>query len=124
MLKNDLFNRFLFHCLHNEKSLLKSFSSFNLDIQMTKFNNENQFNKSLLLFNEYQKKFDKIPSSKSITQALKACQKLGDFQRGQEIIQEYSSKLNHNDYYLLTSMIHLLSKFIELISFENLFLLF
>jgi hypothetical protein len=91
---------------------------------MTKFNNENQFNKSLLLFNEYQKKFDKIPSSKSITQALKACQKLGDFQRGQEIIQEYSSKLNHNDYYLLTSMIHLLSKFIELISFENLFLLF
>ncbi len=124
MLKNDLFNRFLFHCLHNEKSLLKSFSSFNLDIQMTKFNNENQFNKSLLLFNEYQKKFDKIPSSKSITQALKACQKLGDFQRGQEIIQEYSSKLNHNDYYLLTSMIHLLSKFIKLISFEHLFLLF
>jgi hypothetical protein len=124
MLKNVLFNRFLFHCLHPEKALLKSFSSFNLDIQMTKFNNENQFNKSLLLFTEYQKKFDKIPSSKSITQALKACQKLGDFQRGQEIIQEYSSKLNHNDYYLLTSMIHLLSKFIELISFENLFLLF
>ena len=67
--------------------------------------------KSLLLFDEYKNKFDKIPSSRALTQALKACQKLGDFQRGHQIIKEYSSSLNVNDYYLLASMIHLLSKF-------------
>jgi hypothetical protein len=47
----------------------------------------------------------------SLTQALKACQKLEDFKRGHQIIKEYSSSLNVNDYYLLSSMIHLLSKF-------------
>jgi hypothetical protein len=60
----------------------------------------------LLLFDQYKK----IPSSKSLTQALKACQKLGDFKRGHQIIEEYSSSLNFNDSHLLTSIIHLLSK--------------
>ncbi len=77
---------------------------------MKKLNDQNQFNKSLLLFDQYKNKFDKIPSSKSLTQALKACQKLGDFKRGHQIIEEYSSQLNMNDSHLLTSIIHLLSK--------------
>ena len=85
---------------------------------MKKLNDQNEFNEALLLFD---KNKTKNPSSESITQALKACQKLGDFQRGQQIIKEYSSSSNITDYYLLASMIHLLSKFnsIQLISLEN-----
>jgi hypothetical protein len=99
MLKNILFNRFIFHSIH-----IKSLS---LDIEMKNLNDQNQFTKSLLLFDQYK---TKNPSSISLTQALKACQKLGDFKRGYRIIKEYSSSLNINDYHLLASMIHLLSK--------------
>ncbi len=110
MFRNVLFNRFIFHSIHIEKSI-KSLSSFNLDIEITKFNNQNQFHNSLRLFDEYEKKFDKVPSSRSLTQVLKACEKLGDFQRGHQIMEQYSSPSNLNDYYLLASIIHLLSKF-------------
>jgi hypothetical protein len=107
MLKNILLNRCIFRSIHIEKSI-KSVSSFNLDAEMKKLNDQNQFQKCLCLFDEYE---NKNPSSKSLTQALKACQKSGDFQRGHKIIQQYSSRLNLNDYHLLTSIIHLLSKF-------------
>ena len=105
-----LFKRFIFYSIHNVKSR-KFVSSFNLDIEMKKFNDKNQFNKSLSLFEEYENKSNKIPSLKSLTQALKACQKLEDFQRGLQIIKEYSSISTSNDHYLLTTIIHFLSKF-------------
>jgi hypothetical protein len=104
MLKSILFNRFIFDSIHVKMSI----SSFDLDIKMKKLNDQNEFSKSLLLFDKYK---TKNPSSMSLTQALKACQKLEDFKRGHQIIKEYSSSLNVNDYYLLSSMIHLLSKF-------------
>ena len=78
---------------------------------MKNFNDQNQFTRSLDLFAEYEKKFNAIPSPKLLTQALKACQRLEDYQRGRQIIEKYSSQLNTNDYFLLTSVIHLLSKF-------------
>jgi flagellin-specific chaperone FliS len=104
MLKSILFDRLIFHSIHIKTSI----KFLSLDIEMKKLNDQNQFTKALILFDEYK---TKNPSSQSLTQALKACQKLEDFQRGQQIIKEYSSSLNLNDYYLLTSMIHLLSKF-------------
>jgi hypothetical protein len=64
----------------------------------------------LALFDEYKTKFNKIPPSTLLTQALKACQKLGDFKRGYQIIEEYSSQLNLDDNHLVTSIIHLFSK--------------
>ena len=78
MLKNLLVNRFTFHSIHIERSI-KSLSSFNLDIQMKQLNDENQFNKSLLLFDEYQKKFDQIPSSQINNSSIKSLSKIGRF---------------------------------------------
>jgi len=124
MLKNIVLNRFMFHSIDIEKSI-KCFSSFNLSIKMKKLNDENEFNECLALFDEFKSKFDKIAPSTLLTQALKACQKLGDFKRGHQIIEEYSSRLNLNDNHLVTSIIHLLSKSgKKKILFENLFFYF
>ena len=54
---------------------------------MKKFNDQTQY---LFLFDQYRKRFAKIPSAKSLTQALKASQKLEYFQRGYQITQLYS----------------------------------
>ncbi|UJR29972.1 hypothetical protein I4U23_017519 [Adineta vaga] len=79
-----------------------------LDVEMKKFNDRNQFEESLRLFHAYENKSDELPSPRSLAQALKACQRLENFQLGQKIIQKYSSETNLKDYHLLTSIIHLL----------------
>ena len=85
----------------------KSFTSkFDLSEQMKKFNYQGDYRKSLALFTEN-------PSARSdacISQALKACSKLQDFQRGKEIHQQLKSRSINNSF-IQTSLINLYSRF-------------
>ena len=85
-------------------------SNIALDEQMKKFNDQKQYEKCLDLFDKY-KQINKKPfSSLSVTQALKACTRMGDFQRGLTIASILPSRLK-NDPMIITSFIHFYSRF-------------
>lgn len=86
-------------------------SNINLDEQMKKLNDQKQYEKCLDLFDKYQQINKNKPfSSLSVTQALKACTRIGDFQRGLTIASILPSRLK-NDPTIITSFIHFYSKF-------------
>ncbi|CAF1464338.1 unnamed protein product [Rotaria sordida] len=81
-------------------------SDFDLGIQMKLLNDKKQFKKALELFDTYMEKNNQTLSSYIITQALKACAQIGDFQRGSTIHHLIPSRTKDNSY-VLTSLIHL-----------------
>ncbi len=87
-------------------------SNISLGHQMQLFNKQKQFQKSLSLFDKYKEKNIQQLSILSITQALKACAEIRDFQRGLNIHKFISSRIN-NDSYILSSLIHFYSKFTQ-----------
>jgi hypothetical protein len=86
-------------------------SNISLDKQMKNLNDKKQYEKCLDLFDEYKQMNKKDLSSLSVSQALKACTQIGDFQRGLNIDSILSSRLK-NDSTIITSLIHFYSKFI------------
>jgi hypothetical protein len=81
-----------------------------LGAQMKLLNEKKQFKKALELFEKYQNKSIETLSSFTITQALKACAQMRDLERGLTIHRLISSRIK-NDSYILTSLVHLYSKF-------------
>lgn len=73
--------------------------------QMKLLNDNKQFEKTLELFDKYKEKNIEKWSNWVIIQALKACTKLGDLQRGTSIHHLISSRLKH-DPYVLPALIH------------------
>ena len=84
------------------------FSSTFVDIgiQMKQMNDAKQFHKAMSLFNRY---VQKQPTSLIISQALKACIHLKDFDRGKTIHQQLSPPLLSNPF-VRTNLIQLYSK--------------
>ncbi|CAF4211845.1 unnamed protein product, partial [Rotaria sordida] len=81
-------------------------SSSGLAIQMKLLNDSQQYEKAHELFDKYIKNNNQTFSNSTIIQALKACAKTRDIQRGFNIYHLISSRI-HNDSYILTSLIHL-----------------
>ena len=72
-------------------------------------NEKREFEKVLSLFDEWKEKKDQRSFSMVITQALKACTRLQDLQRGMKIHYSISSDIK-GDKFILTSLIHFYSK--------------
>lgn len=87
-------------------------SNFDLAKQMKILNDEKKFGQALHLFNKYEKENIEKICNQSITQALKSCTYTNNLERGVSIEKTYSSRAKY-DSFLLTSMVHLYSKFIQ-----------
>jgi hypothetical protein len=109
-MSNKLFQDRLLPFIVFVKRSLTIQSDFDLGNQMKLLNNNKQFKKTLDLFDEHQKNNIETCSSLILTQVLKACAQTGDLQRGKIIHNLISSRLK-TDSYILTSLIHLYSKF-------------
>jgi hypothetical protein len=107
---NKLLNRHLLHLIAFNKRSVTIQSEFDLVQQMKLLNNNKQFKETLELFDKHNEKNIDQFSNYILTQVLKACSGLGDLQRGSNIHRLVSSRLK-NDSFLLTSVIHLYSKF-------------
>ncbi|CAF1033255.1 unnamed protein product [Rotaria sp. Silwood1] len=83
-------------------------SNFDLGNEMKSCNDKKQFKKALELFDKHMKNNIETYSSLVITQALKACTHIKDFQRGSDIHHLISSRIQH-DFHILTSLIHFYS---------------
>ena len=77
--------------------------------QMKTLNDKKQFQKVLHLFDSRNTDDNKPLSNMIITQTLKACASLRDLERGTAIHQLVSSRVR-DDQYIVTSLIHLYSK--------------
>ena len=85
-------------------------SEIDLLKQMISMNKKKQFKQTLELFDRQKEKhIAKFPDS-IITQVLKACTGVKDLQRGSAIHRLILSRCNE-DAYLLTSLVHMYSKF-------------
>ncbi|CAF0979125.1 unnamed protein product [Rotaria sordida] len=88
-------------------------SNANLGDQMKLLNNKKEFKKSLELFDKYKEKNNIEKCSNCIIiQVLKACTEIGDLKHGSNIHNLISPRLKY-DPYVLPSLIHLYSKFIQ-----------
>ncbi len=118
---NLMFNRLIYSRLRSlilvEKRSVTVRSNIDVGKQMKILNDEKQFEKALNLFEIYKQKNIDDNSSMIITQALKACTHIGDLQRGLTIYHRLSSSLK-NDSYILASLIHLYSMFMQYICFS------
>ena len=77
-----------------------------VEIEMKRLNDSGQFSQVLKLFDEVQQR--EIPRDQAIVQALKACTRLKDLQRGVTIhkkLPNHSTKNNH----IQSTLIHLYS---------------
>ena len=109
MLNKLINHRSLFQTVFVKRPVILH-SNFDLGIQMKTLNNAKQFKNALELFDKYKaNNIDRISNS-TIIQALKACAEVHDLHRGSAIHHLISSRI-HNDPYILTSLIHLYSKF-------------
>ena len=90
-------------------------SKSDVGMSMKLFNDQKQFGKTLELFDQYKEHNIGTYSSLTITQALKACAHTGDLRRGLAIHQAISSRVQ-DDNYILVSLIHMYSKFVDEIS--------
>ncbi|CAF1495526.1 unnamed protein product [Adineta steineri] len=88
-----------------KRSMINIESDFDLGMKMKSLNDNKQFNKSLELFDKFKINNVKSLSNLTISQALKACINLNDVQRGRNIHQLISSRIN-KDSYILISLIH------------------
>ncbi|CAF1037318.1 unnamed protein product [Adineta steineri] len=91
-----------------KRSMINIESDFDLGMKMKSLNDNKQFNKSLELFDKFKINNVKSLSNLTISQALKACINLDDVQRGRNIHQLISSRIN-KDSYILISLIHFYS---------------
>ena len=87
----------------------QSQSNFDLASKLKLLNDSKQYQKALELFDNYKENDAKNLSNLSVIQALKACALTRDLRRGSNIHRLFASRVN-NDFYLLTSLIHLYSK--------------
>ena len=109
MLKIFLYYRFASRIVLVKRSVSIQCDA-NLNAQMKLLNDKKQFRKALELFDEYKDKNIGTLSSFTILQALKSCAQIRDLQRGSTIHRFMSSDMKKNSY-ILTSLIHLYSKF-------------
>jgi hypothetical protein len=86
------------------RCLMSMRSDAALSAQMKLLNEKKQFKKALELFEKYQNKSIETLSSFTIIQALKACAQMRD-------LHHLISSRIKNDSYILTSLVHLYSKF-------------
>ena len=107
---NKLLNRHIFPLIAFNKRSVTIQSDFDLVNQMKFLNDNKQFKKTLELIDKHKEKNIEKLSNFVLTQVLKACSGIGDLQRGSNIHHLVSSRLK-NDSHLLTSVIHLYSKF-------------
>ena len=73
------------------------------------FNDKREFEKVLNLFDQWNEQKDQRSLSMVITQALKACTRMRNLQRGMKIHQSISSDIKGNTF-ILASLIHFYSK--------------
>jgi len=109
MLSKMLYHRLAWPMNYLKRSATVA-SDFYFANQMKQLNDKKQFKKALQLFDEYKNINPETTSDFIISQALKACTQIGDFQRGSSIHRLLSSKLKNNAT-ILASLIHLYSKF-------------
>ena len=84
-------------------------SNFNLAHEMKVFNEKKEFEQVLNLFDEWEETKDQRSFSMVITQALKACTRMQNLQRGMKIHHSISSDIK-GDTFIFTSLIHFYSK--------------
>ncbi|CAF3936002.1 unnamed protein product, partial [Rotaria magnacalcarata] len=96
-------------------------SDFDLANKMKLFNDNNQYQKSLELFDKYKKNNLELCSNFIITQALKACAQLGDIRRGTTIHNRIESHIK-DDTYILSALISFYIKSDDLKNAESLFI--
>lgn len=82
---------------------------FDLGNQMKSLNDKKQFRNAIEVFDKHMKSNSKAYPSLVITQALKACANIKDYQRGLQIHQLIASRVEQ-DIHILTSLIHFYSK--------------
>ncbi|UJR24102.1 hypothetical protein I4U23_027069 [Adineta vaga] len=100
------------------ENLLRYFTT--LDIRMKKLNDLKNFDKTLLLYDEYEKCHPSFISNKVLTQALKASTNLFDKTHGLTISKKISLS-SMNDTYLLASLIHMFIQFNQIDEAEKIF---
>ena len=83
--------------------------------RMKMLNEQKAYGKALELFDQYKETHSTVLSSFMINQALKACTKTHDLQRGAAIHRLVLPRVKQ-DSYIATSLIHLYSKFSESMS--------
>jgi hypothetical protein len=107
-------NKLLKHRLVSPINFLKRSATVpsdnDLSNRMKQLNDKKQFKEALALFDQYKKDNAETSSEFIINQALKACAQSGDLRRGSYIHHHLPSELKNN-VYILTSLIHLYSKF-------------
>ena len=84
-------------------------SDFELQKEMKRLNDLKQYEKTLVLFDNYEKNNPVKLSDPVVTQALKACTQMGAFQRGSSLYHSVASRIK-GDSYTLSSLIHLFSE--------------
>jgi hypothetical protein len=88
----------------------------NIESEMKKLNDREEFAKVLTLFDT--QKYKEMSSDRVVVQALKACTRLGYLERG-KIIHKKLSNRSLNNTYIQATLIHFYSEFIvELVIFE------
>ncbi|CAF3495000.1 unnamed protein product [Rotaria socialis] len=111
-MSNILINNYLRFVILAGRRLASTENNVDIGGRMKMLNDNKQHRKVLELFDAFnEKNIDKC-SNWIIIQALKACTQIFDVQYGLKIHNLISSRLKH-DPYVLPSLIHLYSKFIE-----------
>ena len=95
-----------------KRSIYVPKNEWNLVDQMKLMNKNKQFKQALQLFDKHSNKNINQISNLVLTQVLKSCAGLRDFQRGTMVHNIVSNRLD-KDSYLLTSLIHFYSKYLE-----------
>ena len=84
-------------------------SDFELQRELKRLNDRQQYDKTLALFDTYERNNPVRLSDAIVTQALKACTQMGAFQRGSSLYHSVASRIK-GDSYTLSSLIHLFSE--------------
>ena len=87
-----------------------------IEIEMKRLNDSGKFSQVLTLFDEVQRR--EIPRDQAVVQALKACARLKDFQRGLNIHKKLANHSMKNNY-IQSSLIHFYSEFHLSLVFVN-----
>ncbi|CAF4655636.1 unnamed protein product [Rotaria magnacalcarata] len=112
MLSNILINNYLKFVIPASRRLASTQTNDNIGARMKMLNDNKEYIKVLELFDTFNEKNINECSNWTIIQALKACTQTSDVQRGLKIHHLIWSRLKH-DPYVLPSLIHFYSKFIE-----------
>ena len=94
--------------INTSRTATATAANLNVEIEMKRLNDMGQFSKALTLFDELQRR--ETPRDRAIVQALKACTRMKNLERGVDI----HNKLSHrstNDSYIQSALIHFYSQF-------------